>query len=99
MKSELTFSKLIVPGVVMLAFWGVALWGWLASGYLQPLIMFGYIGTSIGVGLGLYATLPKQRKPHRPPPDPVPGRRCSWSASPSSWATRMRKSRASSSAC
>lgn len=63
MKSEFTFSKLIVPGVVMLAFWGVALWGWLASGYLQPLFMFGYIGSSIGVGLGLYAVLPKQRKP------------------------------------
>ncbi len=63
MKSEFTFNKLIVPGVVMLAFWGVALWGWLASGYLQPLFMFGYIGTSIGLGLGLYAILPKQRKP------------------------------------
>jgi len=55
-------NKLIVPGVVMLAFWGIATWGWLASGYIQPLIMFGYIGTSIGVGLGLYATLPKERK-------------------------------------
>ena len=63
MKSEFTFNKLIVPGVVMLAFWGVALWGWLASGYVQPLFMFGYIGTSIGLGLGLYAILPKQRKP------------------------------------
>ncbi len=63
MKSEFTFNKLIVPGVVMLAFWGVALWGWLASGYLRPLFMFGYIGTSIGLGLGLYAVLPKQRKP------------------------------------
>jgi len=47
----------------MLAFWGIALWGWLASGYIQPLLLFGYIGTSIGVGLGLYATLPKKRKP------------------------------------
>ncbi len=46
----------------MLAFWSLALWGWLASGYLQPLIMFGYIGTSIGVGLGLYNILPKQQK-------------------------------------
>jgi polyferredoxin len=63
MKSEFAFSKLVVPGVVMLAFWGVALWGWLASSYLQPLFMFGYVGTSIGVGLGLYAVLPKQRKP------------------------------------
>ena len=59
--SEFQLKKLIVPGVVMLAFWGIGLWGCLASGYTQPLIMFGYIGTSIGVGLGLYATLPKQR--------------------------------------
>jgi ferredoxin-type protein NapH len=56
-------KKLIVPGVVMLAFWGLALWGYLASGYTMPLIMFGYIGTSLGVGLGLYGTLPKKQKP------------------------------------
>jgi len=47
----------------MLAFWGIGTWGWLASGYIQPLVMFGYIGTSVGVGLGLYATLPKKQKP------------------------------------
>lgn len=63
MKSEFNFKKLIVPGIIMLVFWGLAIWGWLASGYTQPLIMFGYIGTSIGVGLGLYAVLPKRRKP------------------------------------
>ena len=28
-------KSLLVPGVVMLAFWGVALWAWLASGYLR----------------------------------------------------------------
>ena len=56
-------KKLIVPAVVMAAFWGLALWGWLASGYTMPLIMFGYIGTTLGVGLGLYATLPRRRKP------------------------------------
>jgi hypothetical protein len=63
MKNAFEFKKLIVPGVVMLAFWGIALWGYLASGYTRPLIMFGYIGTSLGVGLGLYGTLPKQQKP------------------------------------
>jgi polyferredoxin len=47
----------------MLAFWGVALWGWLASGSARPLFMFGYIGTSVGLGLGLYALLPKKHKP------------------------------------
>ncbi|MCX6030708.1 MAG: 4Fe-4S binding protein [Chloroflexi bacterium] len=63
MKNAFEFKKLIVPGVVMLAFWGIALWGYLVSGYTQPLIMFGYIGTSLGVGLGLYGTLPKRQKP------------------------------------
>jgi ferredoxin-type protein NapH len=64
MKSINTQLKaLIVPAFVMLAFWGLAIWGFLASGYTQPLIMFGYIGTSLGVGLGLYGTLPKKHKP------------------------------------
>ena len=61
-KSNFQFKNLIVPLVVMLAFVGLGLWGFLASGYTQPLIMFGYIGTALGVGLGLYATLPKKQK-------------------------------------
>jgi ferredoxin-type protein NapH len=63
MKDKPNYKKLIVPLVVMLAFWSLAIWGFLASGYTQPLVMFGYIGTSIGVGLGLYAMLPKKQKP------------------------------------
>jgi polyferredoxin len=55
-------QKMIVPLIVMLAFWGIALWGFLASGSPKPLIMFSYIGTSIGVGLGLYSALPKKKK-------------------------------------
>jgi ferredoxin-type protein NapH len=62
-RSGFRIKALIVPGVVMLAFWGIAMWGFLASGLLMPLVMFGYIGTAVGVGLGLYATLPKKRKP------------------------------------
>lgn len=58
-----TEGWIAVPGAVMLAFWSLAVVGWQASGYVQPLITFGYIGTSIGVGLGLYATLPKRHKP------------------------------------
>src|SRR5512143_711066 len=57
------FKSLIVPAVVMLAFWGVAILGFTASGYTLPLIMFGYIGSALGVGLGLYGTLPKKKKP------------------------------------
>jgi polyferredoxin len=56
-------KNLTVPAVVLLAFWALGLWGFIASGYPQPLIMFGYIGTSLGVGLGLYGTLPKKKKP------------------------------------
>jgi ferredoxin-type protein NapH len=61
--SHLQIKDLIVPVVIMLAFWGIAVWGFVASGYIQPIIMFGYIGTSLGVGLGLYELLPKQKKP------------------------------------
>ena len=63
MKNKLNVKNLIIPFVVMLAFWILAIWGFLASGYIQPLIMFGYLGTSLGVGLGLYNTLPKKKKP------------------------------------
>lgn len=62
-KQNFTFKNLVVPLVVMVAFVGVGLWGFLASGYTQPLIMFGYIGISLGIGLGLYGTLPKKQKP------------------------------------
>lgn len=62
-KPDFQFKNLIIPLVVMLAFWSLAVWGFLASGYIQPLIMFGYIGTALGVGLGLYAALPKKQKP------------------------------------
>lgn len=62
-KQKFQMKKLLVPFVVMLAFWGIAIWGFLASGYIQPIIMFGYIGTSLGLGLGLYESLPKQKKP------------------------------------
>ena len=57
------FKKLVVPGVIMLAFWALAIVGWRASGNLQPLLLFGYIGLALGLGLGLYAALPKKQKP------------------------------------
>jgi polyferredoxin len=62
-KSEFQFSKLVVPLVVMLAFWTLAIALWRSTGYTMPLFMFGYIGLSVGLGLGLYAVLPKKHKP------------------------------------
>jgi polyferredoxin len=61
--SSFRLQKLIVPAVVMLAFVGIGIWGFVASGYIQPIVMFGYIGVSLGIGLGLYETLPRQKKP------------------------------------
>lgn len=63
MKNELKFKSLIVPLIIMLAFWSVGILGWSQTGYLRPLFMFGYIGTALGVGLGLYGVLPKLKKP------------------------------------
>jgi ferredoxin-type protein NapH len=65
MKTTINFriKKLLVPALLMLAFSGIGIWGFVASGSIQPVIMFGYIGLSLGVGLGLYETLPKQKKP------------------------------------
>lgn len=57
------YRKLIVPGVIVVAFWTLGAALWQSSGLLMPLFFFGYIGTAVGVGLGLYATLPKRRKP------------------------------------
>jgi len=62
-KFNLDPKKLITPGVVMLAFWIIAVFMWQSSGQIQALFFFGYIGSSVGIGLGLYAALPKKRKP------------------------------------
>jgi polyferredoxin len=60
---DLNLKKLVVPGIVMLAFYILGTVLWLSNGQIMPLFFFGYIGTSVGVGLGLYAALPKKKKP------------------------------------
>jgi len=54
---------MIVPAVVMLAFLTLGTTIWLSTGVILPLFFFGYIGICVGVGLGLYAALPKKKKP------------------------------------
>ena len=56
-------KKFTVPGAVMLVFWTLAAILWQSTGEIMALFFFGYIGTSVGVGLGLYAALPKKKKP------------------------------------
>lgn len=62
-KRRLNVKKAAVPAIIMLAFGTLGVAMWRASGYIQPLILFGYIGVAIGGGLGLYGALPKKRKP------------------------------------
>ena len=52
-----------VPAAVLLAFLGLGTGMWLASGEVLRLVFFGMIGLFAATGLGLYAALPKQKKP------------------------------------
>ncbi len=60
---DLRPKKLIAPGVILLAFWALAITLWQVAGHPMYLFLFGYIGTSLGIGLGLYTALPKKKKP------------------------------------
>ncbi len=55
-------GKLVVPGVAAAFFWGLGLLAWRASGFVQPLVLFGYLGTVLAIGLGLYALLPRKKR-------------------------------------
>ncbi|NDJ52442.1 MAG: 4Fe-4S binding protein [Chloroflexi bacterium] len=61
--NTIEWKKLIVPLGIMAAFWALAIIGYISSGWWEMLLNFGYLGTALGVGLGLYATLPKKKKP------------------------------------
>ncbi|MHB0877665.1 MAG: 4Fe-4S binding protein [Anaerolineae bacterium] len=60
---RLEMRRLAVPLLVAVPFWVLGVVAWQASGYIEALINFAYIGTSVAVGLGLYAALPRRRKP------------------------------------
>ena len=56
-------KKLSAPLIIFLSFWTVAIVLWKAKGNIFFLFNFGYIGTAIGVGIGLYVLLPRKKKP------------------------------------
>jgi ferredoxin-type protein NapH len=62
-RNALMGRKLLVPGVVVAAFWLLGAVLWRSSGYIEALLHFGYLGTTVGGGLGLYTALPKRHKP------------------------------------
>ena len=59
---DFDIKQLKVPLILMIVFWVIAIIFWQLKGNLFFLFNFGYIGTSIGVGLGIYEFLPKIKK-------------------------------------
>ena len=58
-----TLKKLRAPFIILLSFWAVAVILWHTKGNIFFLFNFGYIGTAVGVGIGLYVLLPRKKKP------------------------------------
>lgn len=62
-KNASKLKNLRAPFIIFLSFWAVAIILWQVKGNLFYLFNFGYIGTAVGVGIGLYSFLPRKRKP------------------------------------
>ena len=56
-------KSLTVPFVIFISFWVVAIVLWQTKGNIFFLFNFGYIGTAVGFGIGLYVLLPRNMKP------------------------------------
>ncbi len=55
-----TLKILLIPFII---FWAIAVISWRSTGNIFILFHFGYLGTSIVLGAGLYILLPRKRKP------------------------------------
>jgi polyferredoxin len=56
------FKKIRLMFIVMLVFYGLAIALWRLSGGIFYLFNFGFIGTALGLGMGLFPILPKNKK-------------------------------------
>ena len=56
-------KNLRTPLILLLIFWSIAIALWQTKGNIFYLYNFGYIGTALGVGIGLYNLLPRKKKP------------------------------------
>jgi len=61
-KNNFDIRQLKIPLALMAVFWVIAIIFWQTQENIFFLFNFGYIGTSIGVGLGIYQILPKRNK-------------------------------------
>lgn len=57
-----TLKKLIIPGTIFLSFLAAAIILWRITGKMFYIFNFGYIGTAVGTGIGLYTFLPRKKK-------------------------------------
>ena len=64
MKSDdrFNFAKLTQPVILMAFFWVIAVVLWQIKDNIFLLFNFLYLGTAIGVGVGLYMALPRRKK-------------------------------------
>lgn len=64
MKADKAFDlkELRIPLFLLILFWAIALLLWQSTGNRFYLFNFGYIGTALGLGLGVYSVLPRRQK-------------------------------------
>jgi polyferredoxin len=63
MTKQFTIRKLKVPIIMFTTFWLIAIVLWQTTENIFYLFNFGYIGTAVGFGIGLYILLPRKKKP------------------------------------
>lgn len=57
-----SFTRLKVPLVMVILFWCIAVVLWRVTGRPFYLYNFGYIGSALGIGIGIYITLPRRQR-------------------------------------
>jgi polyferredoxin len=55
-------ERLKLPAILMAGFWLLAVILWQSTGRIFYLFNFGYIGTALGVGIGVYSILPPRQR-------------------------------------
>ena len=56
-------KKLVIPIILFIFFWTIAILLWQLQDNIFYLFNFGYIGTALAIGVGAYDLLPRKKKP------------------------------------